>query len=94
MPEHPPFPEHLQGKPALLLAPVHVGSEEQARADLEPLRELGPAFDLVGPMPYVVLQSMIDDDTRHGLGHYSKSHWLAGYEDGLIDSAGRAHART
>jgi FAD/FMN-containing dehydrogenase len=86
VPEHPPFPEHLQGKPALLLAPVHVGSEEQARADLEPLRELGPAFDLVGPMPYVVLQSMIDDDTRHGLGHYSKSHWLRGYDDGLIDT--------
>jgi FAD/FMN-containing dehydrogenase len=28
---------------------------------------------------------MIDWDTRHGLGHYSKSHWLAGFEDDLID---------
>jgi FAD/FMN-containing dehydrogenase len=37
-------------------------------------------------MPYMALQSMIDHDTRHGLGHYSKSHWLAGYEDGLIDT--------
>jgi FAD/FMN-containing dehydrogenase len=86
VPEHPPFPEHLQGRPAILLSPVHLDSEEQARADLEPLRELGPAFDLVGPMPYVALQSMIDDDTRHGLAHYGKSHWLAGYEDGLIDA--------
>ena len=37
-------------------------------------------------MPYVVLQSMIDDDTRHGLGHYSRSHWLGGYDDDLIDT--------
>jgi FAD/FMN-containing dehydrogenase len=86
IPEHPPFPEHLQGKPAVLLTPVHVGGEEQARADLEPLRELGPAFDLAGPMPYVVLQSMIDDDTRHGLGHDSRSHWLRGFDDDLIDT--------
>jgi hypothetical protein len=86
VPEHPPFPVHLQGRSALLLAPVHVGSEEQARADLEPLRELGPAFDLAGPMPYVALQSMIDDDTRHGLGHHSKSHWLSGFDDDLIDA--------
>jgi hypothetical protein len=37
-------------------------------------------------MPYLALQSMIDYDNRAGLGHYSRSHWLAGYDDELIDT--------
>jgi FAD/FMN-containing dehydrogenase len=86
LPRHEPFPPHLQGTRAVMLAIAHVGSEEQAPADVAPLRELGPSFDLTGPMPFLALQSMIDHDTRHGLGHYSKSHWLAGYEDALIDT--------
>jgi FAD/FMN-containing dehydrogenase len=73
IPEHDPFPPALQGRRAVFLVPVHVGSEEQAAADLTALRELGPAFDLVGPMPYLALQSMIDHDNRARLGHYSKS---------------------
>jgi FAD/FMN-containing dehydrogenase len=86
LPMHEPFPPHLQGTRAAMLVIAHVGSEEEARADVEPLRELGPSFDLLGPMPFLALQTMIDGDTRHGLGHYSKSHWLAGYEDELIDT--------
>jgi FAD/FMN-containing dehydrogenase len=86
LPMHEPFPPHLQGTRAAMLAIAHVGTEEEARADVEPLRELGPSFDLLGPMPLLALQTMIDDDTRHGLGHYSKAQWLAGYEDGLIDA--------
>jgi FAD/FMN-containing dehydrogenase len=85
VPRHEPFPEHLQGRRALFLCPVHVGEEEQARTDLQPLRELAPAFDLAGPMPYLAQQSMIDHDNRAGLGHHSRSHWLAGFGDDLID---------
>ncbi len=86
VPSHDPFPPALQGRRAVFLVPVHVGGEARARADLAPLRRLGPAFDLVGPMPYLALQSMIDHDNRAGLGHYSRSHWLAGLEDQLIDA--------
>ena len=85
VPSHEPFPPQLHGERAVFLTITHLGDGEQAAADVAPLRELGPVFDLVGEMPYLALQSMIDHDTRHGLGHYSKSHWLAGYEDGLID---------
>jgi hypothetical protein len=68
------------------LVPVHVGSDEAAKAEIAPLRALTPAFDIVGPMPYVALQSMIDHDNRAGLGHYSKSHWLGGYPEPLIET--------
>jgi FAD/FMN-containing dehydrogenase len=86
IPAHDPFPVALQGRRAVFLVPVHVGGAERAVADLAPLRELGPAFDLVGPMPYRALQSMIDHDNQAGRGHYSKSHWLNGYGDALIDT--------
>jgi FAD/FMN-containing dehydrogenase len=85
LPHHPPFPPELQGTKAAMLVVAHLGTEEQAQADVAPLRELDPSFDLLGPMPYLALQTMIDEDTRHGLGHYSKSHWLAGFDDELID---------
>jgi hypothetical protein len=86
IPAHEPFPHDLQGKHAVMLVPVHVGNHEQARSEIAPLRALNPALDLVRPMPYLALQSMIDDDSRAGLGHYSKSHWLSGYDDALIDT--------
>jgi FAD/FMN-containing dehydrogenase len=85
LPHHPPFPPELQGTKAAMLVVAHLGTEEQARADVAPLRALDPSFDLLGPMPYLALQTMIDEDTRHGLGHYSKSHWLAGFNNELID---------
>jgi len=85
IPSHDPFPPALQGRPAAMIVVAHVGSEEQAAADIAPLRALGPVFDLCGPMPFLALQTMIDWDTRHGLGHHSRSHWLSGMEDGLID---------
>ena len=85
IPAHDPFPVALQGRPAAMLVIAHVGGEEEAAADIAPLRELGPVFDLCGPMPFLALQTMIDWDTRHGLGHHSRSHWLGGMEDGLID---------
>jgi FAD/FMN-containing dehydrogenase len=85
LPHHAPFPVELQGTKAAMLVVAHLGTEEQARADVACLGELGPSFDLLGPMPYLALQTMIDEDTRHGLGHYSKSHWLAGFDNELID---------
>jgi FAD/FMN-containing dehydrogenase len=86
IPSHDPFPPALHGQPAVFLVPAHLGSPEEAAAELAPLRALEPILDIVGPMPYVALQTMIDWDTRHGLGTYTKSHWLRGFDDELIDT--------
>jgi hypothetical protein len=80
---HPPATEVCERRFA---DPVHLGTGDQANAEIAPLRALGPAVDLVGPMPCLALQSMIDHDNRARLGHYSKSHWLRGYPDQLIDT--------
>ncbi|MCD6725865.1 MAG: FAD-binding oxidoreductase [Solirubrobacteraceae bacterium] len=75
-------PPELQGRLCCGIALLWAGSDP---GDGEPharrLRELEPAVDLVGPMPYAELQRMIDDPP--GLRNY----WTADYLDELSDGA-------
>ena len=63
---------------------------------LAPLRTgLPPALDLVGPMPYVALQSMLDETAPHGWNFYDRQHYLPEVGDDFIDdAAGRLRARS
>ena len=45
------------------------------------MRELSPEVDLVGPMPYAELQSMIDDPPGF------RQYWSADYHDTFPDDA-------
>ena len=70
VPPEPHFPAALHGSKALVVLPVWSGEQAEAPAALAPLYVLGaPLLDAVGPMPYVALQSMLDDTAPHGL-HY------------------------
>jgi len=70
VPPAPHFPAELHGSKALVVVPVWSGDHADAQAALAPLEALGePLLDAVGPMPYVALQSMLDDTAPHGL-HY------------------------
>lgn len=94
-PPAPFVPPELHGRPVVLLAAAHIGPLDEGQAHLASLRAFGPpAADLVGPMPYVALQSMIDDALPPGLPSYVKSEWLAGMTDevidGVLDHFGRA----
>lgn len=60
--------------------------EEGARL-VAPLREFGsPVVNEVGPMPYPVLQQMIDEAFPHGMQNYWKSSFITELSDGLIDA--------
>ncbi len=66
----------------------HCGSEEQANADLRPLLEYGePAMAQVGPMPYPVMNTMIDAAYPKGALNYWKSGFFADLTDEVIDTA-------
>ena len=75
-------PAELQGALCCAAAMIWAGDDP---ADGEPyarrFRELGPAVDLVGPMPYADFQCMIDDPP--GMRNY----WTADYLDELSDGA-------
>jgi FAD/FMN-containing dehydrogenase len=85
-PPHAPFPQHLWGRAVFLVVPCWSGDLAEGEDVIRPLREFGPPeADLCGPMPYTVLQSMLDDAAPWGLRHYGKSDFLAGLDDGAID---------
>jgi FAD/FMN-containing dehydrogenase len=76
-----------EGGLMLGFAPCHIGPLEQAERELQPLRAFGPpAQDMVGPMPYVALQTGLDDLFARGRRFYWKSHFLREMSDAAIDT--------
>ena len=92
-PPEAPFPDELQGKPVLGLGVLYAGPVAEGEKVLRPLRELGrPALDIVGSMPTVAIQQMLDPTSPHGMRNYSRSHWLGELPDAAIDELVRRHA--
>ena len=86
-PPQEPFPAALQGRPAAIVAVAWSGEVAEGERVLAPLREgCPPLLDLVGPMPYVALQSMLDETAPHGRRFYDRLHYLPEVSDGFIDA--------
>jgi FAD/FMN-containing dehydrogenase len=84
-PGQPPFPPALQGTPVLAIGVAYAGAVDEGAHVLEPLRRFAaPALDLVGPMPYVSLQTMLDASVPHGLHNYNRAEWLDDIGDEAI----------
>ena len=86
-----PSPEDMQPLVAILTG--WFGPLDGAEAALAPVRALSPVVDLAGPLPYVALQSMLDDGVPHGLPRYWKSGYLHDLPDPLIASIAAANDR-
>ena len=86
-PPEAPFPQQLQGRPVAVLSVAWSGEElAEGERVLAPLRaDCPPALDLVAPMPYVALQSMLDATAPHGGNYHDRLHYLESVSDGLID---------
>jgi FAD/FMN-containing dehydrogenase len=85
---HEPFvPEPVQGSQVLTVIVCYVGSLEEGEAAIRPLREFGPpALDMVQPMPYTALQTMIDAGSPPGMQNYWKAGFLDEFPDEAIDA--------
>jgi hypothetical protein len=85
-PPAPFVPEeyHLETGYALLIAGF--GSAEEHAKLLAPVREaLPPACELVTPIPYTGLQSMLDESAPWGALAYEKSLYLDDLTDPVVD---------
>jgi FAD/FMN-containing dehydrogenase len=94
-PPQEPFPVELQGRPVAVVAVAWTGDPAEGERALAPLRaRCPPVLDLVDEMPYVALQSMLDETAPHGRRYYDRLHYLADVSDGFIDAllAGFAEA--
>jgi FAD/FMN-containing dehydrogenase len=88
VPPGPPFPEELHLKNMCGIVWCHTGTPEEADKALAPVRAFGPpVFELVGPMPHPVLQSMFDAISGPGMQNY----WRADFFNELSDEAIAAH---
>ena len=85
VPPGPPFPEHLHNRKMCGVVWSYCGGPRKAVQVLKPARSfLKPALDLVGPMPYPVLQSMFDPLLPPGLQWYWKAHFLKEIPDASL----------
>ncbi len=87
LPAAPPeefIPAELHGSPVFAMIVCHLGDEDSDV--IEPLKDLEPSLDLLGPMPYCALQAMIDPFAPPGLRNYWRGLHLAGLPDEAIDA--------
>jgi len=84
-PPAPFVPAELQLKRVAAVALCHLGNADAGQALLQPLRDLKPAFEMVAPMPYPALQSMLDGGAPRGIQNYFKGSYLSGLSDAAVD---------
>ena len=91
-PPAPFLPEEWHGKRLVALIGCYAGEVEAGLAAMQPMRELGdPVADLIGEMPYVELQSLVDALYPHGTLAYMKAGYLSELDDGAIETVARYH---
>jgi FAD/FMN-containing dehydrogenase len=76
-------PEPVRGKPVLAIIACYIGPVEAGERAFAPLREWGPALEMLGPMPYTAIQGLIAPGNPPGRHHY----WKAGLLGELSDEA-------
>jgi FAD/FMN-containing dehydrogenase len=86
-PPEPFVPAELVGHKAVAILGCWCGEVAAGMTALEPLRRLGPAADVFGPMPYSALQRMLDGGAQHGLRNYFRGGYLGELDDEVIDVA-------
>ncbi len=81
--------EPQAGVPVVAMALGYNGPLDEGEKVLAPARQFGqPLADLVGPMPYVVRQTLLDEPTaRNGLHRYWRSAFAEQLSDQFIDAA-------
>jgi FAD/FMN-containing dehydrogenase len=85
-PPLPFVPQEAVGAPMIGIAGCYAGPIDEGQRAMEPVRALGPVIDMLGPIPYTALQTLIDDANPHSLQYYNKSHYLGALSDDAIDT--------
>lgn len=91
-PPAPFLPEEWHGKKLVALIGCYSGDPDEGAKAMAPLQGLGdPVADLIGPMPYVQMQSLIDALWPKGTKAYMKAGYLRELDDHAIETAAAYH---
>jgi FAD/FMN-containing dehydrogenase len=85
-PPEPFVPPELHGKPVLGMAALYVGDADQGADVVQPLKDLGPAVDHIGPMPYTAFQAALDPLAPWGVRSYWRGEYMGELSDAAIDT--------
>ena len=84
-PPAPFVPEAVQGTPVLAVMGCHCGDLAAGQADLAPLAGFAqPVAQMIGPMPYGVVQTLFDEGAPHGVLAYWRTEYLGELDEGTI----------
>jgi FAD/FMN-containing dehydrogenase len=88
-PPEPFVPEAARGQQAVAVIGCYHGPVEEGLEALAPLRDLAgpPVLDMLGPMPYTVVQQLIDAGNPPGRKQYWKAEFIDEMTDEAIDAA-------
>jgi len=91
-PPLPVIPEEWHGKKVAAFIAMSAGAPDDGAGLVAALREVAePIADLLGPMPYTMMQSLIDPLWPKGIRSYFKATNLAKIDDALIDALCKLH---
>ena len=91
-PPAPFLPEEIHGKRVVAVVAAHAGDPETGRAHVQPLKDLGdPVADLLGVMPYTMLQTLLDALWGRGAHNYFRSAFMDRIDDDAIDALVAQH---
>src|SRR5215472_225545 len=91
-PPLPVIPEEWHGKKVAIVIAVTAGPVEDGEALVRELRGVAePVADLIHPMPYTFIQSLLDPLWPKGINAYFKGTHLAGLSDETIEAFADLH---
>ena len=91
-PPLPVIPAEWHGKKVAAFIAMSAGPPDDGAGLVASLREVAePVADLLGPMPYTMMQSLIDPLWAKGIRSYFKATNLAKVDDALIDALCELH---
>jgi FAD/FMN-containing dehydrogenase len=91
-PPLPFLPTEVHGSKIVIVAGAYAGAPDEGVDTVAALRRLGePIVDLMGPMPYTALQSLVDPLFGPGARNYFTAGYLPSVPDDVIEELVRFH---
>jgi FAD/FMN-containing dehydrogenase len=82
------------GNKACAIAAAYAGTVEDGLEAVKPIKQFGPpVVDVLGPLPYVGQQSLLDNAMPPGLRNYWKADFITEVSDGVVREAVDAFSR-
>lgn len=86
-PPAPWLPQHIHGRPVVMVAVCYAGPIEEGERVLRPLRAFDqPLVDIIRTISYSTHQGFFDASVPHGWHYYWKSHYLPALGDDAIET--------